>query len=76
VTSYPSVFMFDVVAWCVAGDQGEEVKLAQIRDRFYDMAVQCKSVICCRMTPFQKAKIVEEVKRRKGMMVFSEYTSP
>jgi len=43
----------------------EQLKL--LRDRFFFLATMCKSVICCRLTPFQKAKIVQEVKKRQGV---------
>lgn len=43
----------------------DEETLSHTRDKFFELALRCKSVVCCRLTPFQKAKIVEEVKKRK-----------
>jgi phospholipid-transporting ATPase len=36
----------------------------QNADLFVSLAIKCKSVICCRVSPIQKAKIVEAVKLR------------
>jgi magnesium-transporting ATPase (P-type) len=35
------------------------------RDKFFELASMCKSVVACRLTPHQKATIVREVKERK-----------
>ena len=48
-----------------------EQRAAMLRERFFDLASLCKSVVCCRMTPFQKAKIVEEIKKRKGAVTLA-----
>lgn len=34
-------------------------------------ACMCKGVICCRMTPLQKAQVVEMVKRYKNVMTLA-----
>ncbi|KAF7466691.1 Hypothetical predicted protein [Marmota monax] len=34
-------------------------------------ASMCKGVICCRMTPFQKAQVVELVKRYKKVVTLA-----
>lgn len=38
---------------------------------FLNVACQCKSVICCRVTPLQKALVVDLVKRRKKVITLS-----
>lgn len=38
---------------------------SQMEERFLDIASNCKSVICCRVTPLQKAMVVELIKRAK-----------
>ncbi|XP_070554508.1 probable phospholipid-transporting ATPase IA isoform X2 [Ptychodera flava] len=35
----------------------------ELRKEFLDLAVSCKAVICCRVSPLQKAEIVEMVKK-------------
>lgn len=37
----------------------------QLEHIFLDVACLCKTVICCRVTPMQKAQVVELVKRHK-----------
>ena len=37
----------------------------QLEHVFLDLACLCKTVICCRVTPMQKAQVVELVKRHK-----------
>ncbi|KAJ8398267.1 hypothetical protein AAFF_G00428370 [Aldrovandia affinis] len=36
-----------------------------------DTACLCKTVICCRVTPLQKAQVVELVKRRRGVVTLA-----
>lgn len=38
---------------------------------FLDVSCQCKSVICCRVTPLQKALVVDLVKRHKKVITLS-----
>uniref|UniRef100_A0A914D6A9 P-type phospholipid transporter n=1 Tax=Acrobeloides nanus TaxID=290746 RepID=A0A914D6A9_9BILA len=38
---------------------------------FLEISCQCKSVICCRVTPLQKAQVVEVVKRNKGIITLA-----
>lgn len=33
--------------------------------RFLDVVLQCRSVICCRVTPLQKAMVVEMIKKSR-----------
>lgn len=44
---------------------------AQLEERFLDIASQCKSVICCRVTPLQKAMVVELIKRTKNAVTLA-----
>lgn len=37
----------------------------QLEHVLLDLACLCKTVICCRVTPMQKAQVVELVKRHK-----------
>lgn len=37
----------------------------QLERLFLDVVTQCKSVICCRVTPLQKALVVELIKKNK-----------
>uniref|UniRef100_UPI000E55981C phospholipid-transporting ATPase IB n=1 Tax=Urocitellus parryii TaxID=9999 RepID=UPI000E55981C len=36
----------------------------EVRRSFLDLALSCKAVICCRVSPLQKSEIVEVVKKR------------
>ena len=40
-------------------------------DLFVSLAIKCKSVICCRVSPIQKAKVVEAVKLRVAGVTLS-----
>lgn len=40
-------------------------------NRFLDIASQCKAVICCRVTPLQKAMVVELIKRAKNAVTLA-----
>lgn len=37
----------------------------QLEKIFLDIVTQCRSVICCRVTPLQKALVVELIKKNK-----------
>lgn len=37
----------------------------QLERLFLDVVMQCKSVICCRVTPLQKALVVELIKKNR-----------
>ena len=39
--------------------------------RFLDIASQCRAVICCRVTPLQKALVVELIKRAKNAVTLA-----
>lgn len=38
---------------------------------FLDIGCQCKAVVCCRVTPLQKAMVVDLVKRNKKAVTLS-----
>ncbi|XP_026463046.1 phospholipid-transporting ATPase ID isoform X2 [Ctenocephalides felis] len=42
-----------------------------LEKRFIEIASQCKSVICCRVTPLQKALVVELIKRTKNAVTLA-----
>ncbi|XP_052752323.1 phospholipid-transporting ATPase ID isoform X1 [Galleria mellonella] len=37
----------------------------KLEERFLDVVLQCRSVICCRVTPLQKAMVVELIKKSR-----------
>ncbi|XP_028440021.1 probable phospholipid-transporting ATPase IM isoform X2 [Perca flavescens] len=43
----------------------------QLEHVFLDLACLCKTVICCRVTPMQKAQVVELVKRHKRVVTLA-----
>jgi magnesium-transporting ATPase (P-type) len=46
-------------ALVVSGEALREAMNGEARCLFASLAWMCRSVICCRMTPFQKAEVVE-----------------
>lgn len=38
---------------------------SELEEKFLEIALQCKAVICCRVTPLQKALVVDLIKRNK-----------
>jgi len=45
-------------------DEGLEPEALLLRETFLELAAMSKSVICCRLTPAQKGRIVDEFKKR------------
>ncbi|XP_075210941.1 ATPase phospholipid transporting 8B [Lycorma delicatula] len=43
----------------------------QLENLFVEVSTMCKSVICCRVTPLQKAMVVEVVKRNKKVVTLA-----
>ncbi|XP_030386581.1 phospholipid-transporting ATPase ID isoform X2 [Scaptodrosophila lebanonensis] len=43
----------------------------ELETRFLEIASQCKAVICCRVTPLQKALVVELIKRAKNAVTLA-----
>ncbi|XP_054165882.1 probable phospholipid-transporting ATPase IA [Oppia nitens] len=51
------------VAFIIDGKTLNFAMTPELRQLFMEMALKCKSVICCRVSPAQKAEIVEAVKK-------------
>lgn len=43
----------------------------ECRPIFLDLATNCKAVLCCRVSPLQKAKVVELVKKTRNVMTLA-----
>jgi phospholipid-translocating ATPase len=43
----------------------------QCRPVFLDLATNCKAVLCCRVSPLQKAKCVELIKKTRNVMTLA-----
>lgn len=43
----------------------------ELEERFLDVASNCKAVIACRVTPLQKAQVVELIKRTKNAVTLA-----
>ncbi|MBZ3872187.1 Phospholipid-transporting ATPase IB [Sciurus carolinensis] len=53
---------------------GETLKYAlrfEIQRKFLDLALSCRAVLCCRLSPLQKAEIVDLVKKREGAITLA-----
>ena len=48
--------------WFIDGTALQFALHDNLRTEFYELAVHCKSVICCRVSPMQKAEVVGLVK--------------
>ena len=44
---------------------------SELESMFIELSLKCSSVICCRVTPLQKAKIVELVKRSQSAVTLA-----
>ncbi|KAF7729967.1 hypothetical protein EC973_003380 [Apophysomyces ossiformis] len=44
---------------------------SEMEKLFYDLAVQCKTVICCRVSPIQKALVVKLVKKYSNSLLLA-----
>merc|ERR1719443_1790294 len=45
--------------------------LPDLRKEFIDLCTSCKAVVCCRVSPIQKAEVVELVKEHTGAITLS-----
>ncbi|XP_076825028.1 putative phospholipid-transporting ATPase IA isoform X3 [Clavelina lepadiformis] len=52
------------VALIVSGMTLKHALCADVQSSFLDLALSCKAVVCCRVSPIQKAEIVDLVKHR------------
>lgn len=50
------------LVYCLASD---------LEGKFLEIALQCKAVICCRVTPLQKALVVDLIKRNKNAVTLA-----
>jgi len=58
------------------GEEEEEEKVTReerkaLQDDFFKLATKCKSVVCCRLTPSQKGKLVTEIHKRTGAITLA-----
>ncbi|XP_070693411.1 phospholipid-transporting ATPase VB [Pempheris klunzingeri] len=44
---------------------------SDLQDRFVDLAKRCRSVLCCRVTPLQKSKVVKVVREKLKVMTLA-----
>jgi phospholipid-translocating P-type ATPase (flippase) len=44
---------------------------SELVDEFFNLAVQCRSVICCRVSPSQKAQVVNLIRHRTGKLTLA-----
>ncbi|MEQ2190437.1 hypothetical protein XENOCAPTIV_017499 [Xenoophorus captivus] len=42
-----------------------------LQERFVDLAKQCRSVLCCRVTPLQKSRVVKLVRKKLKVMTLA-----
>lgn len=61
----------EVLALVIDGKSLEFALDKNLETRFLDLAVQCKAVICCRVSPLQKALVVKLVKRHKKALLLA-----
>ena len=45
--------------------------IPELATQFLDIAVQCRSLICCRFTPLQKAQVVSLIKKKLKKVTLS-----
>ena len=55
----------------VTGAALDHALTAELESMFIELSLKCSSVICCRVTPLQKAKIVELVKRSQSAVTLA-----
>lgn len=61
----------DVLALIIDGKSLEYALDSRLEKDFLNLAVQCKAVICCRVSPLQKALVVKLVKRHKKALLLA-----
>ncbi|XP_058824497.1 phospholipid-transporting ATPase ID isoform X2 [Topomyia yanbarensis] len=59
------------VALVINGHSLEHCLTSELEAKFLDIASHCKAVICCRVTPLQKAMVVELIKRAKDAVTLA-----
>lgn len=58
------------IALVVSGTTLKHMLHSSLRSDFLDLALSCKTVICCRVSPIQKAEIVDLVSVTINIIVF------
>ncbi|VVT49577.1 uncharacterized protein SAPINGB_P002338 [Magnusiomyces paraingens] len=61
----------EVLALIIDGKSLEYALDPRLELDFLDLAVQCKAVVCCRVSPLQKALVVKLVKRHKKALLLA-----
>lgn len=44
---------------------------SDLQDRFVELARHCRSVLCCRVTPLQKSRVVKVVREKLKVMTLA-----
>lgn len=44
---------------------------SDVKNDFLELACMCKTVVCCRVTPLQKAQVVELVKKHRNAVTLA-----
>ena len=44
---------------------------SDLQDRFVDLAKHCRTVLCCRVTPLQKSRVVKVVREKLKVMTLA-----
>lgn len=44
---------------------------SDLQDRFMELAKRCRSVLCCRVTPLQKSRVVKVVRQKLKVMTLA-----
>ena len=58
-------------ALIVSGESLVKLLSDSLVDRFLELAILCQSVICCRVSPLQKAMIVEKMRNKTGKLALA-----
>ncbi|XP_055538978.1 phospholipid-transporting ATPase ID isoform X3 [Wyeomyia smithii] len=59
------------VALVINGHSLEHCLTSELESKFLEIASHCRAVICCRVTPLQKAMVVELIKRAKNAVTLA-----
>ncbi|XP_058452757.1 phospholipid-transporting ATPase ID isoform X3 [Malaya genurostris] len=59
------------VALVINGHSLEHCLTSELETKFLEIASHCRAVICCRVTPLQKAMVVELIKRTKDAVTLA-----
>jgi phospholipid-transporting ATPase len=70
-TQGDGTFGLDTLALIIDGKSLTYALEKDLEKNFLDLAVMCKAVICCRVSPLQKALVVKLVKRHKKAILLA-----